>query len=61
MQQKKNGNIPGIIGRLGDLGAIDKVPRCRGIFRGWEGQGSVRKNGVENVTKIKKKIGFDVA
>ena len=25
MQQKKNGNIPGIIGRLGDLGAIDKV------------------------------------
>jgi len=24
MQQKKNGNIPGIIGRLGDLGAIDK-------------------------------------
>ena len=25
MQQKRNGNIPGIIGRLGDLGAIDKV------------------------------------
>jgi len=24
MAQKKNGNIPGIIGRLGDLGAIDK-------------------------------------
>merc|ERR1719319_218072 len=24
MQQKSNGNIPGIIGRLGDLGAIDK-------------------------------------
>jgi len=24
MQQKTNGNIPGIIGRLGDLGAIDK-------------------------------------
>ena len=25
IQQQKNGNIPGIIGRLGDLGAIDKV------------------------------------
>lgn len=25
MAQKKNGNIPGIIGRLGDLGAIDKM------------------------------------
>jgi len=25
LQQKKNGNIPGIIARLGDLGAIDKV------------------------------------
>ena len=24
MGQKRNGNIPGIIGRLGDLGAIDK-------------------------------------
>jgi len=24
MQQKRNGNIPGIIGRLGDLGAIEK-------------------------------------
>ena len=24
MQQKRNGNIPGIIGRLGDLGGIDK-------------------------------------
>ena len=25
MQQKANGNIPGIIGRLGDLGAIEAV------------------------------------
>ena len=28
MQQKKNGNIPGIIGRLGDLGGIDKKYDC---------------------------------
>ena len=28
MQQKRNGNIPGIIGRLGDLGGIDKKYDC---------------------------------
>jgi len=28
MQQKNNGNIPGIIGRLGDLGGIDKKYDC---------------------------------
>jgi len=28
MAQKRNGNIPGIIGRLGDLGAIDKKFDC---------------------------------
>ena len=28
MQPKNNGNIPGIIGRLGDLGGIDKKYDC---------------------------------